>query len=203
MKLIELTNTTFRLFTSAAILAISITIGTNAHAKNTSMLIDDFSNPLLASSLNTTWSGVADTVMGGVSKVNISHVVTDNESCLNLIGDVSLDNNGGFIQAALNLATDGGNFDTSEYTGIRLVARGNDEQYSIHLRTADNIRPWQSYRAQFIARPEMQTFEFPFSKFQPYRITAPLNLTKLRRIGLVAIGREFHADLTVCRISLY
>ena len=62
---------------------------------------------------------------------------------------------------------------------------------------------WQSYRAQFIARPEMQTFEFPFSKFQPYRITAPLNLTKLRRIGLVAIGREFHADLTVCRISLY
>jgi hypothetical protein len=31
----------------------------------------------------------------------------------------------------------------------------------------------------------------------------PLDPSRLRRIGLVAIGREFDADLSVARLALY
>ena len=65
---------------------------------------------------------------------------------MQLSGDVRLENNGGFIQAALDLTSVGDTFDASAFTGIRLVARGNNEQYSVHLRTPDNVQPWQSYR---------------------------------------------------------
>lgn len=167
------------------------------------MLIDDFSDLSLTSKLGSTWRGVSDRVMGGVSEASISHEVNGGGNCLRLSGDVRLENNGGFIQAALDFTPDGGNLDASDFTGIRLVAKGNGQQYSLHLRTADNTRPWQSYRAHFMARSDVQTFKLPFSEFDPYRIAEPLDITKLRRIGLVAIGREFHADLKICRIGFY
>jgi hypothetical protein len=34
-------------------------------------------------------------------------------------------------------------------------------------------------------------------------LTAPLDISRLRRLGLVAIGRAFAADLAVARLSLY
>lgn len=165
------------------------------------MLIDDFSDPLLISRLGTTWRGVTDGVMGGISEATISHLKSDN--CLHMSGNVRLENNGGFIQAALNLVSGGNVFDASKFTGIRLIARGNGEQYSIHLRTSNNIRPWQSYRAQFVAGQDTQIFDIPFTDFSPHRIDTPLDLTELRRIGLVAIGRAFYADLIACRVSFY
>ncbi|NNE85393.1 MAG: CIA30 family protein [Alphaproteobacteria bacterium] len=166
------------------------------------MLIDDFTSPDLVSKLGTQWRGVSDQVMGGVSVATVSHEIIEGRSCLRLSGDVQLDNNGGFIQAALDLKP-GGTLDASSFTGIRLVARGNDEQYSLHLRTPDNVRPWQSYRAHFIGGPDWATIDLPFATFLPYRLDAPLDTTRIRRIGLVAIGRAFLADLAVCRIEFY
>ena len=86
---------------------------------------------------------------------------------------------------------------------MRLLVRGNGEQYSVHLRTPDNLRPWQSYRAHFVAGPEWQTVDLPFAAFAPYRLEAPLDVTRLRRIGLVAIGRAFFADLAVAELGFY
>jgi hypothetical protein len=43
----------------------------------------------------------------------------------------------------------------------------------------------------------------PFSVFTGYRIRAPLDITALRRIGVLAIGRAFTADLCVARLGLY
>jgi hypothetical protein len=43
----------------------------------------------------------------------------------------------------------------------------------------------------------------PFTAFQPYRISQPLDLQTLRRLGVVAIGREMRADLCIARIGLY
>jgi hypothetical protein len=43
----------------------------------------------------------------------------------------------------------------------------------------------------------------PFSSFQPYRIDKMLDLSKLRRLGVVAIGREMRADICIARLSLY
>ncbi len=172
-------------------------------AADTVMVIDDFKDPTQRSRVGTSWRGFSDRVMGGVSKERVSFESIDGRACMRLTGDVRLENNGGFIQAALDLGTWGRTFDAADYTGLRLTVRGNGERYSVHLRTPDVTRPWQSYRAEFTAGPEWQTVELPFAIFQPYRLNAPLDPSRLRRIGLVAIGREFTADLAVCELAFY
>ena len=167
------------------------------------MLIDDFSGAVLVSALSTEWRGVSDQVMGGISEALVARDTIDGRPCLRLSGDVRLENSGGFIQAALDLAPEGGTLDASGFAGVRLTVRGNGERYSAHLRTPDNVRPWQSYRAHFDAGPAWQAIDLPFAAFAPYRLAAPLDTARLRRIGLVAIGRAFRADLAVARLELY
>jgi hypothetical protein len=43
----------------------------------------------------------------------------------------------------------------------------------------------------------------PFAELQPHRIEKPLDLSRLRRLGLVAIGREMQADLCLARVTFY
>lgn len=176
---------------------------TTAQARNDEMLIDGFSKAGFISDIGTQWRGVSDQVMGGISEALIVRLEDENHPGLHLSGDVRLENNGGFIQASLDLASEGGTLDASSFAGIRLTARGNEEAYSVHLRTTSNIRPWQSYRAHFTAGKEWRTIDLPFETFAPHRLETPLDVTQLRRIGLVAIGRAFYADLKVSRLSLY
>ena len=167
------------------------------------MLIDDFMDERLVSSLGPQWRGVSDQVMGGISEATASHDVIDGLSCLRLTGDVRLENDGGFIQAALDLTRTDGTLDASKFSGARIIVRGNDEKYSVHLRTPDNRRSWQSYRSHFTAGPTWRTIDLPFSDFAPYRLKKSLDTSRLRRIGLVAIGRAFHADLAIGGVGLY
>lgn len=173
------------------------------HAMSDTMLIDDFPNEGLISVLGTEWRGVSDRVMGGISDVRVERGNADGETFLRLRGEVRLENNGGFVQAALDLDPSGGVLDGSMYRGLRITVRGNGQQYSLHLRTPDAARPWQSYRAHFTAGASWQTIDLPFEAFAPYRIDQPLDTQRLRRIGLVAIGRAFSADLMVASIRLY
>lgn len=177
--------------------------GPGARRQSADMLIDDFSASDLTSKLGTRWRGVSDRVMGGISKAVVSLDHIDGRACLRLTGEVRLENDGGFIQASLDLARDGGSVDASAYTGLRLRVRGNGERYALHLRTPDNRRPWQSYRAEFTAGPTWQAVELPFASFRPHRLEAPLDVTRLRRLGLVAIGRPFQADLAVAELGFY
>jgi adhesin HecA-like repeat protein len=167
------------------------------------MLIDDFTDDGLVSKLGTQWRGVSDQVMGGISEATISHAVIDGRPCLSMTGDVRLDNDGGFIQAALDLTYRGETLDASGYSGVSIIVRGNGEKYSAHLRTLDNVRPWQSYRAHFTVESTWDTIDLSFETFAPHRLEAPLDLTRLRRIGLVAIGRAFYADLAVSKLGFY
>jgi hypothetical protein len=167
------------------------------------MLIDDFSDRDLLSKLGTRWRAVSDRVMGGISEAFVSYDTIEGRTCLRLIGDVRLDNGGGFVQAALDMHPSSDTIDVSSYTGVRLIVRGNGESYSVHLRTPDNVRPWQSYRAHFSADAEWEAIDLPFEAFTPHRVDAPLDITRLRRIGLVAVGRAFHADLAVCELGFY
>ncbi len=171
--------------------------------QRTNLIIDDLTKPHPETALGTSWRFAADTVMGGVSKGAISREEVSGQLALRLQGDVSLDNNGGFIQAALPLATGGETFDASHYAGIELSIYGNNQDYSLHLRTDELTRPWQSYRSVFTARPEWQTLRFPFKRFKAYRTDVELDMRRLVRLGLVAIGREFRADLAVNAVSLY
>ena len=112
-------------------------------------------------------------------------------------GDVSLENNGGFVQIVLDLSPDGGIVDASGWSGIELDVFGNGEEYGVHLRTDALLRPWQSYRQTFTAYAEWRTARLPFDQFVPYRTDVPLDTRRLRRIGVVAIGRAFAPDLAL------
>jgi hypothetical protein len=149
------------------------------------------------------WRLVTDAVMGGVSRGTLQAAEIADRPAVRMRGAVSTENNGGFIQIALDLAPDGGAFDASGFAGLGVEVSGNGEGYGAHLRTTDMIRPQQSYRQSFVATPQWTSLYLPFAEFHPHRIETALDITRLRRIGLVAIGREFDADLSVARLWLY
>ena len=176
---------------------IATDLGWSRSLAATTDIIDDLSQKSPRASNGAAWELVADSVMGGVSNGTMRREVVQDREAIHMQGDVSLENNGGFLQIALDLAPDGAPIDASRWAGIELDLIGNDESYNLHLRTADVARPWQSYRQSFIARPEWQTLRLPFADFEAHRIDAPLDLSTLRRIGVVAIGRAFHADIAI------
>ncbi len=181
--------------------ALAVFCWTNVMADDL-LIIDDRTHGDYESALGTRWRLVTDGVMGGVSQGTLLADHIDDRDCLHLRGEVRLENNGGFVQAALDL-TNTAAFDATSYNGLLLDVYGNGERYNLHLRTTDNWLPWQSYRADFTATPGWQTVRLPFTDFTAYRISKPLNLTRLERIGIVAIGRAFQADLCVARVTLY
>ncbi len=166
------------------------------------LVLDDRRDPGLYATNGTAWRAVTDTVMGGVSAGRLRPDRVEGRPCLRLTGEVSLENDGGFVQASLDLDRHGP-LDASGHAGVELEVYGNGETYNLHLRTADTRIVWQSYRASFAAPPTWQTLRLPFAAFQPHRIERPLDLTTLRRLGLVAIGREMRVDLCLARLSLY
>lgn len=166
------------------------------------MIIDDFGDPARAST-GAHWELYTDRVMGGLSRGTIAWETVAGRPALHMRGGVRLDNNGGFVQASLDLAADSGPVNVSDFTGVEATVIGNNERYNVHLRTTDTVRPWQSYRQAFTASYAWQTVRLPFSDFVPHRIDTPLDLACLRRIGFVAIGREFEANLAVSHLILY
>lgn len=167
------------------------------------LLVDDFVRDDLVSRLGTAWRGVSDRVMGGISQETVALTTIDGRRALRLSGEVRLENNGGFIQAGIDLAPARQTLDASGYRGVVLIARGNGESYGVHLRTPLCIRPWQSFRAGFVAGPEWREIRLSFGQFTPYRLTALLDIRYLRRFSLVAIGRAFRADLAVSEIGFF
>jgi hypothetical protein len=175
---------------------------TTAMAEPSLYLIDDRRPAKSGGQAPRAWYLVTDGVMGGVSTGRMNRDVIEGRDCLRLQGEVRLENNGGFLQMALDLPADEMP-DIPAYTGLMLEVYGNGEAYNVHLRTRDIWLPWQSYRARFQAGPEWAKVYIPFKDFEPYRIRKALDLTRLKRIGLVAIGRAFTADLCLAQIGLY
>ena len=70
------------------------------------------------------WRGITDQVMGGVSDLTIQH----NDGIFLMSGNVSTDNNGGFVRLSNRIDINSNNFQ-----GIRFKAKGNNETYEIHV----------------------------------------------------------------------
>jgi len=190
-----------RRFPAQRLLAILGALMVSTSAADT-LLIDDFAVADGPSRLGTPWRLVTDGVMGGLSAGGLSLGQIDGRRALCLRGEVRMENNGGFVQAALDLAPEG-DLDASAYTGIRLLVRGNGEAYNLHLKTADLRLPWQSYRSSFRTGREWREIRLSFGGFEPHRIGLPLDTGHLRSLGLVAIGRAFSAELCVAEVGLY
>ena len=153
--------------------------------------------------LELQWAFVADTVMGGVSRGAVTHGSDGLHSYARLTGEVSLENNGGFIQMAADLQANSAPFDAGDYSGVVIMLRGNGEYYDIRLRTDAMTRPWQSFRAEVVACPEWTAERIPFARFQPHRTTVRFDPLHLRRVGVLAIGREMTADVSVAEFGFY
>ncbi|TVQ88485.1 MAG: NADH:ubiquinone oxidoreductase [Chromatiaceae bacterium] len=165
-------------------------------------LIDDFTVRDGRSRLGTAWRLATDQVMGGVSTARMQWREIDGRHALCLSGDVRLENNGGFVQINLDLAPDG-TLDGRRFQGIRLVVQGNGERYHVHLKTSATRLPWQSYRATFNAGLGWHEVRLPFDKFVPHRLVPALDVARLRRLGVVAIGQPMRADICVAEIGFY
>jgi hypothetical protein len=75
--------------------------------------------------------------------------------------------------------------------------------YDLRLRTDQLTRPWQSFRAAFTAPARWTTIRIPFSDVLPHRTEAQFDPARLRRAGILAIGRVFDADIAISGIRLY
>lgn len=165
-------------------------------------VIDDRASDDLGANTGTRWRLVSDAVMGGRSRGELRADSIDGRACLRLRGRVSLENNGGFLQAALDLSP-AGELDASPYAGVALDIRGNGQSYNAHLRTGALSQPWQSYRASFDAPARWQNVMLPFDAFAAHRTDAAFDARRLVRIGIVAIGRDFDADLCFARLGFF
>jgi Complex I intermediate-associated protein 30 (CIA30) len=154
-------------------------------------LIDDRSSGAPAR-----WRFFSDGVMGGLSSGAIADEVVLGRPALCLRGRVRLENNGGFIQMALDLTPPPGDWRALEFD---LAGRTHD--YGVHLRTAGLTAPWQAWRARIAVTPQWQTLRVPFTAFEPYRFSGTLVPGEIRRLGLVALGEAFDAELCLARVA--
>jgi len=145
------------------------------------------------------WRGFTDRVMGGVSDADFGASVVAGRRCARMAGTVTRDSGGGFIQMAMYLD----NFSAAEFSGIELFVYGNDEDYNLHIRTADCGWHDESYRATFRAESRWQTIRLPWEKFTPNSVAAPLDTSNLQRIGLLGWMRDFQADLAISEVAFY
>jgi len=188
---------------AAALLAATLS-NANAQAPTTApLLIDDFARQQPRTALGTQWRGFTDQVMGGISTQQVTRETVAGRRALRLRGDVRLENNGGFVMVRADLDKAGGALDASEYRGVRLTVRGNDETYYVHLRTTSLLFPWQFYAAPFRATGEWQTIELPFSAFVGESTRARFNPRRLTSIAIVGMKKAFQADVAVARIEFY
>ncbi|MEP2641138.1 CIA30 family protein [Roseobacter sp.] len=148
--------------------------------------------------LTPLWDYVADDVMGGVSTGQARCMHVAGRRATRLTGVVSTDNNGGFIQIASDLRVD-----ASGWTGIEIDVAGNGETYDLRVRTDQITRPWQSFRCSFIAAAGWHSVALPFAGFTAHKTDAQFDPAQLRRVGVLAIGRVFHADVAVGGLRLY
>ncbi|MEO0913972.1 MAG: CIA30 family protein [Pseudomonadota bacterium] len=149
--------------------------------------------------LTPNWEFVADGVMGGVSQGALHRAPS---GVVRLRGEVSLENNGGFLQMAFDLA-EGGVFNSEGWDGFELEVQGNGEAYDLRLRTDQLTRPWQSFRKGFRAPQDWMTLRFAFADLEPHRTDAVFDPARLRRLGVLAVGRAFEADVAVAAVRLY
>ncbi len=160
------------------------------------MMVEDFTMQP-----ETRWRFFADTVMGGVSSGQVRFLQEDGRTHARMTGTVSTANNGGFIQIRMDLPTPPP--DTAQ--GVRLVVRGNDQRYFVHLRTAGTLLPWQYYQAGFEVARAWQEVRLPWASFEASgaMLRDVPRAGALTSVGVVAFGRDHEADIEVREVGFY
>jgi hypothetical protein len=147
------------------------------------------------------WEFFADTVMGGVSTGKVAFVQEDAASFARLTGTVSTENRGGFIQFRRKLDEPL----PDDVEGVRMIVRGNTQNYFVHLRTKGTLLPWQYYQSEFKTTEGWSEVRLPLSSFVPSgRLLRTTPAAKsVTSVGIVAYGRDHEARVDVREIGFY
>ncbi|WP_151671931.1 CIA30 family protein [Nitrincola schmidtii] len=151
--------------------------------------------------LTNAWHFFTDQVMGGISSGQISHLKEEDEHFVRMAGNVSTDNRGGFIQMRQELVAA-----LPENTqGIRIIARGNQQQYFVHLKTRGSLLPWQFYQSGFEVTEQWQEIHLPLKHFSAKGsiISKSLNATSIKSVAIAAYGRDHEALIDLKTIDFY
>jgi hypothetical protein len=149
------------------------------------------------------WQYISDRTMGGASDGQA--VLEQNEDIFfaRLTGNVSTDNNGGFIQFRSTLSFTNLDKEGKKIKGVRLNVRGNGETYHIFIRTNETQSYSDYYLATFIANNKWEIVDLPFTQFKHRFSNRTLAGKNIRTFGIVAYGREFFSDVSVSKITFY
>ena len=144
-------------------------------------LLIDFSE-----SDKSSWTIVADVVMGGVSSGGMRR--TDRGTGV-FSGRLSRENNGGFVSARTVI----GPCDLSAFAGVEILLRGDGRAYQLRLRTDDRY-DGIAYRAGFASgEGEWITVRIPFDRFEAsFRgRTIPeapaLDISHIHQVGIMLV----------------
>ncbi len=160
------------------------------------VMLDTFDN-----NPNARWEFIADSVMGGVSTGQVNFASENGSVFARLTGSVSTENRGGFIQFRRKLSEKLAN-DTK---GVRLIVRGNDQQYFVHIRTGGTVLPWQYYQGNFDATRRWTEVRLPFSAFNASgrMVRSEPQVSSINSIAVVAYGRDHQAAVDIQEIGFY
>ena len=150
------------------------------------------------------WQYISDRTMGGISEGQAVLQQEGEISFARLTGNVSTENNGGFIQLRTNLSFFDFKKDLKKIKGVKLNVRGNGEIYHIFIRT-DKTRSYRDYYySTFRANSNWEVIDLPFKIFK-HRFSNILDLegSNIRTFGIVAYGRDFESDVSVSEIIFY
>ena len=145
------------------------------------------------------WNFITDQVMGGISTGKYNYKKINNDNVIKITGNISTKNNGGFIQIRRKL----NNINLTNAKNVRVIARGNNEKYFVHLRTTFTILPWQYYQYSFTVKKDFKNFILPISNFKKSGFLLPdkINPKNIKSIGIVAFGKDYKAELIVKEIN--
>ena len=148
------------------------------------------------------WSFFTDGVMGGLSKGQAKVNKVNDIPCYQMIGNVTTENNGGFIQ--IRTPTNP-LINVNKYEGVYIKVFGNNKKYSLHIRTKLTLAPWQYYSYSFMTKDTWLKIKAPFKDFKKSNFYQPKKLSNqnIKSIGLVASFDNFYADVCLAEIGFY
>lgn len=146
-------------------------------------LLFDFTNAKAADG----WRAIDDRVMGGLSQ---SRLAPTAEESATFEGTISLANNGGFA----SIRSPEQERDLSGAAGVWLLVRGDDHEYSMNLRGADDLQGIDHRHSFRTRKGEWEEIFLPFDDFVPmYRGVRVLNSPRLKRDRVITVGFMFRS----------
>ena len=157
-----------------------------------------FSNDSTASQTN--WLMVSDQVMGGKSQGSIQMT----EAGVTMQGQVSLENNGGFLQIQWPISNSVPASDLQNYRGVFIEwCAQQNETLELLLKSTQLWMPWQSYRYKANVTTQWQTIYVPFEAFEPFRTRTALKPQRITKFAVLAGGKAISVNVTIRKFGLY